>query len=571
MTALTGLALSSFAATSSYAAILNVGSGQTYTTLQAAFNVVNPGDKIVVRSLTNPETATLTRSGTATSPVEIFADSGNDRAIMKGRIIINAKYVHLEGLRMEGLNGSVYNPDPAVLVIKPNPSGPAYVTIVRMDIRNYAAWGIKGTHGCYMADNYIYNSAGGIHVTEGAVAERNVIERLNVHSDLDGTDAPGDFFRVFGKDCVIRDNFAFGTIRDELRPAGQLPAHADFVQVWENGDYSNVLIEGNVAANGYLSQGIMINYDGTGVLSGWKVRNNVFAGYSGSGIYNYSCSSILIENNLFMGSFTPGAGHYGVIFESHADASSVPSGTVRNNICVDNEAKGLEVNGAATMNKDYNLFWGTGQPSTPAANDVVGLNPQFASQSDYNFRLLSTSSAINQGETRTGYTKDIEGSARSQGGAFDIGPYEYGPNVTLVKEAERLVVHDCSGDPIAVVAESAASNGIIQQYSSTGANDYVSYRIGFPAPGTYNVVVRVKKGASRGIFQAAIGTPGAGYVDVGSPVDFYNSSYVYSDVTVGSMTVDKPGCRFVRLKCTGKNASASGYLLLIDAIKLVKQ
>lgn len=528
---------------------LYVGAGQTYTTIQQAFNAVNAGDTIVVKAGTYREVATLSKSGTASENITVRGEEGNSSVVVEGEIILNGSYLHLEGLTMEGYYNSTYRDSPGIFI-----QGGSNNEIARMQIQNYKQWGIKsyGSYGHY-TDNYIYNCAAGMKPSTGDLIERNTIERLNRHGSTNDVDAPVDYFRVYSPNITIRDNYCFGSVAEER---GGM--HLDFVQSWDIYDCYNVVLESNVI-HGFLNQGIMINYnDVGGSVHDWTIRNNIFTGFTGSGIQTIRAANFLIENNLFYTNATNA--QYGVWFRGEDG-----SGVVRNNICIGCDAGGVVKEDPATQDRDYNLFYQSYQSSL-SSHDLVA-DPQCVDIANFNFRLTSASPAINTGQTRS-FSTDLEDNPRPINGYFDIGPYEYGITPTLLKEAENLVVHDSSGDAHDIYIDTTASGDEGAAYRSNAVGDYVSLQIPFPTPGTYNLAVRVKKGPNRGIVQMSLGTPGAGYINVGSPVDLYSSSYQYVDINIGQITVEDGGVRYLKFTVTGKNSSATSYQMVLDAVKL---
>lgn len=554
---LAGLFLFFMMAASGHAATLYVGAGQTYPTIQSAFDVVNAGDTIIIKSGTYSAYSTLSRSGNSTNRITICAESGNSQAVVVGNIVINAQWVHLEGLKMEGFNGSVYNALAAVRLYQPNNE------VVRMHIQNYAATAIYSymVGNQYIADNYTYNCASGIIVGSNTIAERNTLERQNRHGSADNVLACMDYFRLFGSNSVIRNNFCYGSSAAECT-GGQ---HLDFIQSWRNVDCGYNLVEGNFVRD-WHHQGIMINTDGTYSVHDWTIRNNVFADYTGSAVQAQCTPNFKVENNTFIGN-AGNEGWWGVYFWGTG-----ASGVVRNNILIDNQTASCVASGGATMDKDYNLFYGLGAPVAPAAHDKTG-DPLFEDRTNKNYRLrsgLPASPALNTGQARS-FTTDLEGNARPQGGAFDMGAYEVGANATLLKQAEHMVIHDCTGDVVEEWLDASASGGAVSYYNATAVNDYVTYRAAVPTPGTYNVVVRVKKGSTRGKFQLSIGNPGQGYTNLGAAFDCYASAFSYVDISIGNLVVTSPGCRYFKFLVTGKNAASTGCVLPLDVIKLVKQ
>jgi hypothetical protein len=58
-------------------------------------------------------------------------------------------------------------------------------------------------------------------------------------------------------------------------------------------------------------------------------------------------------------------------------------------------------------------------------NSLLNSNPSFIDSANGNFRLQSSSPAINNGKAISGFNYDIEGKTRPQGSGWDIGAYEY--------------------------------------------------------------------------------------------------------------------------------------------------
>jgi hypothetical protein len=85
----------------------------------------------------------------------------------------------------------------------------------------------------------------------------------------------------------------------------------------------------------------------------------------------------------------------------------------------------LYLNGPTNMSCSNNLFWGSGGAPSNCSNGVVNANPQFVNLSGHDLHLMNTSPAINAGVNIAGLLWDHDGISRPQGGAYDIGAYEY--------------------------------------------------------------------------------------------------------------------------------------------------
>jgi parallel beta-helix repeat protein len=131
-------------------------------------------------------------------------------------------------------------------------------------------------------------------------------------------------------------------------------------------------------------------------------NNVIYNNWSGIAI-NYSSNSHVYNNTLYNNSQP-----------ECIDASVNVSGAViRNNICYQS--------GTIATSSDAVL------------SDNLTANPLFVDAAKANFHLQSGSPAIDQGLTISTVNHDRDGNLRPQGGAYDIGAYEYGKQVSLPK------------------------------------------------------------------------------------------------------------------------------------------
>jgi hypothetical protein len=160
----------------------------------------------------------------------------------------------------------------------------------------------------------------------------------------------------------------------------------------------NIVHAGINGGSGQRGWGIIVA-SGTGA----QVYNNVVydipnsAGGS-AGISVYSGASAQVYNNTVFGT----AGQ-GIAIEAGAS-----SAVVRNNISFGNAS-------------DY----GDRGQGTTADHNLLSVNPMFASSSEGNFQLKNGSPAIDTGLSISLVAADSEGTTRPQGGAFDIGAFEF--------------------------------------------------------------------------------------------------------------------------------------------------
>jgi alpha-tubulin suppressor-like RCC1 family protein len=131
-------------------------------------------------------------------------------------------------------------------------------------------------------------------------------------------------------------------------------------------------------------------------------------------------------------------------------------------------------------------------------------------------------------------------------------------------EGESSGATTSSGDSQSNSNVQGASNGKVNVASLNAVGDYVRYTIAVGAPGTYQVSLRIRKGANRGRFRAWLDETTA----VGGEVDGYAASNTLASVALGEATIGVAGSHTVKLKVTGKNSSASSYGVTTDYIDL---
>ena len=118
---------------------------------------------------------------------------------------------------------------------------------------------------------------------------------------------------------------------------------------------------------------------------------------------------------------------YGIMVSSGTN-TKIYNNTVYNN-GADVGAANIGIFGGTAAVVKNNIAYGNNSiindgTGTSLSNNLI-TDPKFVSLSNYDFHLQSTSPAINAGVSITEVTTDIDGTPRPQGGAFDIGAYEY--------------------------------------------------------------------------------------------------------------------------------------------------
>lgn len=162
-----------------------------------------------------------------------------------------------------------------------------------------------------------------------------------------------------------------------------------------------------------------------------NVKNNVVHGIGNWGIHLWhDARRINIANNTIArsgGGITVGGGGF-----HHITVTDYVN--VSNNIVYGND-KGISEQGSNGTHNTYtnNLLFANGKYNTPSLSAASRLNesatynvdPRFVDLAGNDYRVLSTSKAVNNGSATYAPPADILGVARPQGTKFDIGAYEY--------------------------------------------------------------------------------------------------------------------------------------------------
>ena len=387
---------------------------QPWLTIQHAADTAVAGDTVYVKSGAYVERVRLSTPG-AEGELISFIATPRRSVLMHGFTIDEAHYVHVEGFEITSSDQFTGWDEAQGFFVRAN-----HVTIVDNYIHDLSATAIAGywhepfPQNVHVADNTIYLVQMGITLNgSGWIVERNEVARLFQYG---GGDC--DYMRFFGTDHVIRHNTLHGTNFDEIGEA-----HVDCFQTFTNNgeEIRNILFDGNVCYD--FHQGLMASNVENTDTGHFTFTNNIFAHGEAWGICVHDVSFIALWNNTFYDIQYHGAGFRG------ASTNNV----VLNNIFAQMGTsywgdEGGEVTG------DFNLVFEAGDPGTPGANDLLGVDPQFVGAASDDLRIGPDSPAIDAGDELTEVTTDLVGVTRPQGDGWDIGAWEYlaSPPLTIV-------------------------------------------------------------------------------------------------------------------------------------------
>ncbi len=372
-----------------------------WLTFRSAAAKAVAGDTVYIKKGTYNErqTISIANSGTAAAPIT-FRNYGSDAVIIDGT----------------GM------PSGSKLIRWAYP-GVSYIILSGLEIRNVPDAGIwvEGSHN-NLRDLKVHDTGStGILCRRGSY---NTYSRLQIYNTgWNGIDLEDSEYSTI-EWCDIHDNPKHHAVNIFPAP-GESPFYGQMrgIVVRHNKLYrsnkgiylryvTDIEISNNLIANNQ-EWGIYFHYESgrsTSYTANAKIYNNTIVNNAWEGIYDENASSLTIKNNIFCNAkerevyFGPATGH--VLDYNLYDPGTgnpVSLGGTSYSLASLRSAKGFEIHGVAG-------------------------SCAFTGASAGNYTITSGSKAINVGANLSsiGLVDDLAGNARPQGGAYDIGAYEYG-------------------------------------------------------------------------------------------------------------------------------------------------
>ncbi len=282
--------------------------------------------------------------------------------------------------------------------------------------------------------DYTYPGGG---LTEDVKIYNNQIARISngITAGSGNTDALADDFEIYAND--ISDAFVW----DGIRQSDGHWFHSDGIQIWavhSGSHFTNLRIHGNTV-HGDLGTHITAWIYVEGNVERPLIFNNILVNTGDSFPANgmITASGEIYENTIAM--FNPGN-----------CINAGPDSRIKNNLLYNCAAAiGIHEPGGQT-GIDFNLFSGDPDFATVDSNGTFHFltftewqaagfdlhsqiaDPQFVNPASYDFHLSPASPAINAGTVLSDPVAfDKEGRTRPQGGGWDIGAYEFAPDLEL--------------------------------------------------------------------------------------------------------------------------------------------
>jgi hypothetical protein len=274
-----------------------------------------------------------------------------------------------------------------------------------------------------LAHNQIYHSQMGIVITGyDWVVEYNEVSRLYNYSSPDGD---SDYSRFFGDNHIIRWNHFHGSLDSEIGTA-----HVDCFQTFDNnGEFGhNVVFDGNLCSE--FHQGFMGEAHYYHNIDHITFKNNVFVHGWAWGLCVQDIAYLTAINNTFVDIAYHGIGLGG---NSH-------HGVVKNNIFADIETS-YWFEDTSSIDGDFNLIYHAQSPGVPGPHDKIGVDPHFVNPAVDDYHLQPGSPAIDAGLAVSLVTQDFDQVLRPQLGGWDIGAFEFQPNLVLTGTPGDHTIH----------------------------------------------------------------------------------------------------------------------------------
>lgn len=379
------------------------------TIRKAADNMV-AGDTAIVRAASSSERVQVTRSGTSGAPITYQAEG---TVVMKG-FTIRASYIHVTGFEITDTDDNDTDGVGIYINGSYNEASNNYIhDVARQGFAVYQNKNILRNNRIFRAGHTGIWLYGADHLVEGNDISRIIQYPAKWSNPPSWIDADG--IVIDGRGFIIRRNYIHDIRGDD--PGNDDP-HIDTFQIAGNAQGRDLIIEQNtlsIPRNSKRCYQVAMISGSPGQVYNITFRNNIiYSMCRGLNIWGNESqvTGVKVLNNTWYD-----------LDDYSVELHDAPGAVVKNNIYSSMGKSYVSLTNSSTNNIGYNLLYQTGGTTYP--NDLVGVDPKFVNLSGKDFHPQSISPAINAGTTLTEVTKDYDSNARPQGGAYDIGAYEY--------------------------------------------------------------------------------------------------------------------------------------------------
>lgn len=412
-------------------------SSQPWKTLQKAANTVQAGVTVMVQAGTYTDDFTIDASGISGSPITFDGEGANtklvtDKSQNNASVMIDADYIVFKDFDVEGnihVNG--HNN-----LVENNYVHDSWEDAGIYLFSNIDRDGNDTTYNTVRNNTVAYAIKAGIYIEgQNNLIEGNDISHTQDHSPDGSNQTDADGMRFFGGNHLIKGNYIHDVWQTEAIGA----PHIDMIQSWQ-GAY-NIVFDGNVMHNpnptGSNRILMLSRHPGSAPVDNLVWVNNVFIfsdDTSAAMFFNREdgmpeITNMVVVNNVF---YSPNG-----LIEKAAAFDNITGVTFKNNLVINTGKNSFPYvvfkGGTSGVDVGYNAIYNTdgSEPDDgPYPNDIWMVDPQVVDMTGSNideldFHLTASSPLINAGVDNNFTDHDYDGIPRPQGGAFDIGAYEY--------------------------------------------------------------------------------------------------------------------------------------------------
>ncbi|MGG1514445.1 right-handed parallel beta-helix repeat-containing protein [Paenibacillus oryzisoli] len=388
-----------------------------FKNIQYAANLTNPGDTVYVMNGTYYKTSDqavfqITRSGSATGGyINYVAYPGHHPKLKAidawNHIIVNASYIKIEGLEIEGDNANLTLSDGEARYnhfVQNNPTGTIDWNYVRKTQTNGIYIAPVGGSTSYPHHVIIKNNI--VHDVPGGGIGATSADYLTFESNTVYNNAWYTFYGNSGISILTPKNADSNTstYRNIIRN-NRVYNNKTLVKWWKIQDYSDgngIIIDSTQNAPAYTGKTL--------------VTNNLVYLNGGSGIHSFKSADVDIINNTAYNNSSQL--NYGEIF-----AQSSNNVNILNNIMVARTGRNINTNYSNTnVTTNYNIY-SNGNPVVSGSYDIWG-DPLFMNAAGGDFRVKIGSNAIDTGTSSLAPSTDYVYNTRPRGAGPDRGAYE---------------------------------------------------------------------------------------------------------------------------------------------------
>ena len=436
-----------------------------WLSIKKAANTLVAGDTVLIKSGIYRERVIVGNSGTKDNYI-VFKNYKKDIVTVDGRDIFwwdwdglfnvsEKSYIKIIGLAIKNSNyGGIWIEDSNNIIINNNYT---YNTIS-------CGIGVWGSSNIIVSENEVELACNDGEQECISIANSNncIITKNHIHDNGAGTNGgEGIDVKAGSHDIIVSKNIVHN-LNNRI---------GIYVDAWDSDTYNIDIIQNRVY---YCDDtGLAVASERGGLLENINFFNNISYYNKWGGIelggwtdVEYSGPTPIknvkfINNTCYKnGSFNGGWGFGISVNNSYAE-----NVIIRNNICSENTAQiGIEkILSAGVI--DHNLIYGDNNVATTTngSNPIIG-DPLFVDVENFNFHISNNSPAIDNGSSIDVPNIDFSNTNRPYGARYDIGAYEFTPQLDVDINEDYTKMIDTYPNPFSDILHIKINGEKFQKY-----------------------------------------------------------------------------------------------------------